>query len=72
MATFLETAITVGIKVLEGMFILGALGSVLVLILTTIDDAKVLFSSDEKPLAASSSDRSVNTFPAKQAVVHSR
>lgn len=36
------------IRLLEGMFILGAAGSVLVLILTTIDDAKVLFSSDEK------------------------
>ncbi len=40
--------VTVAIRVLEGLFILGAAGSVLVLILTTIDDAEVLFSSDEK------------------------
>lgn len=38
----------IAIRVLEGMFLLGAVGSVLVLILTTIDDAKVLFSSDDK------------------------
>ena len=44
----METLLAVAVRVLEGMFILGAGGSVLVLILTTIDDAKVLFSSDEK------------------------
>ena len=72
MATFLDIAVTVGIKVLEGLFILGAAGSVLVLILTTIDDAKVLFSSDEKPLATPNPDRSVHAFSAKQAVVDAR
>ena len=36
------------VRLLEGMFLVGALGSVLVLILTTIDDARVLFSSDEQ------------------------
>ena len=37
----------IAIRVLEGMFLLGAVGSVLVLVLTTIDDAKVLFSNDD-------------------------
>ena len=30
------------------MFFLGALGSIVVLVLTTIDDVKVLFSSDHE------------------------
>ena len=48
METLGNMALSVGVRVLEGMFALGVAGSVLVLILTTIDDAKVLFSSDEK------------------------
>ena len=36
------------VHLLEGMFLVGVLGSVLVLVLTTIDDARVLFSSDEQ------------------------
>ena len=48
METLGNTALLVAVRVLEGMFALGVLGSVLVLVLTTIDDAEVLFSSDEK------------------------
>jgi len=34
------------VRILEGLFAIGAVGSVLVLILTTIDDVKVLFGGD--------------------------
>jgi len=36
------------IRVLEGMFLIGLFGCVFVLILTSIDDVRVLFSSDDK------------------------
>jgi hypothetical protein len=39
--------IVFGIRMLEGMFIVGALGSVLVLILSAIDDVQVLFGRDD-------------------------
>ena len=48
METLGNTVLLMAVRLLEGMFALGVLGSVLVLVLTTIDDAKVLFSSDEK------------------------
>ncbi len=48
MATLGSSLLVVAIRLLEGMFAIGAVGSVLVLILTTIDDVKVLFSTDEK------------------------
>jgi len=35
------------IRILEGMFVLGAIGCVLVLVLTAIDDLRVLFSRDD-------------------------
>jgi hypothetical protein len=38
----------VAIRILEGMFLVGALGSVVVLVLTTIDDVRVLFGSDDE------------------------
>jgi hypothetical protein len=34
-------------RILEGMFVLGAIGCVLVLVLTAIDDFRVLFSRDD-------------------------
>jgi hypothetical protein len=37
----------VAVRILEILFAIGAVGSVLVLILTTIDDIGVLFGSDE-------------------------
>jgi hypothetical protein len=38
----------VAVRILEGMFAVGAIGSLLVLVLTTIDDVRVLFSADDK------------------------
>ncbi len=40
--------LVVAVRILEGMFLVGAIGSVLVLILTTIDDVQVLFGSDDE------------------------
>ena len=37
----------VAVRILEVLFAIGAVGSVLVLILTTIDDVKVLFGGDD-------------------------
>ena len=39
---------TVLMRVLDGMFAVGAVGCVLVLILTTIDDVGVLFHREDK------------------------
>ena len=39
--------IVFGIRILEVMFIVGALGSVLVLVLSAIDDVRVLLGSDD-------------------------
>ena len=44
--------VSLAIRLLEGMFVLGALGSVLVLVLTTIDDVRELFGKhghEEEP-----------------------
>jgi hypothetical protein len=38
----------VAVRILEALFAIGAVGSVLVLILTTIDDVKVLFGGDDE------------------------
>ena len=35
------------VRLLEGMFVLGAIGCVFVLVLTAIDDIRVLFSRDD-------------------------
>ena len=40
--------VSLAIRLLEGMFVLGALGSVLVLVLTTIDDVRELFGKHER------------------------
>lgn len=39
------------VRLLEGMFALGALGCVAVLILTSIEDVKTLLGHDERPPA---------------------
>jgi hypothetical protein len=36
------------VRILEGMFVVGSAGCALVLILTSIDDLRVLFSANEK------------------------
>jgi hypothetical protein len=38
------------VRILEGMFVLGAAGCVLVLVLTAIDDIRVLFGRDDDKL----------------------
>ena len=40
--------VSFAIRLLEGMFVLGALGSALVLVLTTIDDVRELFGKHER------------------------
>ena len=43
----MEALITVGARLLEGIFIVGAIGSAIVLILTGIEDIGTLIGSDE-------------------------
>jgi len=40
--------VIVAIRILEGLFAVGAIGSAIVIILTTIDDMRLLFSGDDK------------------------
>jgi hypothetical protein len=40
--------LTFGVRLLEGMFVVGVLGSGLVVALTAIEDFKMLFSKDTK------------------------
>ncbi len=42
---FIVTAL---VRILEGMFVLGAMGSVLVLVLSGIEDLKLLFGREEE------------------------
>jgi len=45
----------IGIRLVEALFVLGTAGSVLVLVLTTIEDLETLFGSNEsdgKPTSA--------------------
>ena len=41
--------LTIVIRVLESMFVLGVLGSAVVVILTSIEDFATLFSKESKP-----------------------
>ena len=41
--------LVIAIRILEGMFVVGMLGCVLVLILSGIDDLRVLFGRDDAP-----------------------
>jgi hypothetical protein len=43
----MDVLVTVAIRILEGMFVVGAIGSFLVLILSGIEDIGTLFGSDE-------------------------
>jgi hypothetical protein len=40
--------ITVLVRILEGMFVVGAVGSVVVLVLSGIEDLKMLFGREEE------------------------
>jgi hypothetical protein len=43
----MDVLVTVAIRFLEGMFVVGSLGSFLVLVLSGIEDIGTLFGSDE-------------------------
>lgn len=43
----MEVLVSIGVRLLEAMFVLGGVGSVVVLILTSIEDVGTLASSDE-------------------------
>ena len=43
----MDFLILMGVRLLEGLFALGVLGSTVVLILTTIEDVETLTESDE-------------------------
>jgi hypothetical protein len=45
--SFMELLITLGVRLLETMFVVGGIGSFLVLILTGIEDIETLFGSDD-------------------------
>ena len=40
--------LTTAIRLLEGLFVLGAVGSAIVVLLTAVEDFKMLFARDEK------------------------
>jgi hypothetical protein len=44
----MQLIVSIGIRVLEFIFVIGVLGCTIVLILTLIEDAKMLFGRDEK------------------------
>jgi len=46
------------IRLLEGIFVLGAMGSVLVFVLTAIDDVRELFSRDDTKIRGTTSKSS--------------
>jgi hypothetical protein len=40
---------TIAIRVLEAMFVVGVLGSALVVVLTSVEDFRTLFKKDNEP-----------------------
>jgi hypothetical protein len=43
-----QTILTIGIRLLETLFVIGVIGSALVLVLTTIDDVRELFEKEPR------------------------
>jgi hypothetical protein len=43
----MDTLVTIGVRLLEVMFVVGALGSCIVLILSAIEDVETLLGSEE-------------------------
>ncbi len=41
--------ITIAVRVLEAMFVLGIIGSAVVVVLTSIEDFRTLFKKDNEP-----------------------
>jgi hypothetical protein len=44
--------LTIAVRILEAMFVLGILGSAVVVVLTSIEDFATLFNMDSKPSPA--------------------
>jgi hypothetical protein len=49
--------VIVAIRILEGLFAVGAVGSAIVIVLTTIDDMRLLFSRDDGKVAGAGVER---------------
>lgn len=45
----MQLLVAIGIRLLEAMFVIGAIGSFLVLVLSGIEDIETLFGSSEEP-----------------------
>jgi hypothetical protein len=41
--------LTIAIRIIESLFVIGVLGSAMVVVLTTIEDFKTLFKKDNEP-----------------------
>jgi hypothetical protein len=41
--------LTIAIRIIEALFVIGVLGSAMVVVLTTIEDFKTLFKKDNEP-----------------------
>lgn len=44
----MEVLVRIGVRLLEAIFVVGGIGSVIVLLLTSIEDIGTLVSSDER------------------------
>jgi len=53
--------IVVGIRILEGMFLVGGLGCAVVLLLTTLEDIQVLFGKEDQSPVVDNSLLTVRT-----------
>ena len=47
----MDILIVAGIRVLEAMFLVGMIGSTIVIIITSVEDVKTLFESDQPAVA---------------------
>ena len=55
--------LVVAVRFVEGMFVIGALGCLIVLILTAIEDVRTLFGLDDNEESAPASQRSNADHP---------
>lgn len=58
------TALLILFRVLEGLFLLGLVGSVIVLAITTVEDLAILFERDQPAPGISTPAESIETEPA--------
>src|SRR5258706_95685 len=64
--------VIVAIRILEGLFAVGAIGSPIVIILTTIDDMRLLLSGDDKNPSATGPSRADAETTADMMILHGR